>query len=136
MYYVRREGRIKGPLTREKLRSLRQERRLRMRDEVSESADGPWRQLRDVRDEVLGEDDQLPRFGSGIWNDDPVALPSGDELPAVDGEPDREWHESLQTWLEGDDPFRKPFRPWTYLLGGVFLVALTVYALMIVLRPH
>ena len=50
MYYVRRDGRVKGPLTREKLRTLRQERRLRMRDEVAESANGPWRQLGDFRD--------------------------------------------------------------------------------------
>ena len=41
VYYVRRDGRIKGPLTREKLRTLRQERRLRMRDDVAESVDGP-----------------------------------------------------------------------------------------------
>ena len=111
MYYVRREGRIKGPLTREKLRSLRQERRLRLRDEV-------------------------PRFDSGIWSDDPAPMPLADEEAAVNGEPDREWHESLQTWLEGEDPFRKPFRPWMYVLGVVFLLALAFYAMVIVLHSH
>ena len=136
MYYVRREGRIKGPLTRGKLRSLRQERRLRMRDEVSESADGPWRMLRDVREDVLGNDDQMPRFDSGIWSEDPVPMPLDERDDAVEGEPDREWHESLQTWLEGDDAFRKPFRPWMYALGGMLLIALAILALAIVFGPH
>ena len=135
MYYVRREGRIKGPLTREKLRSLRQERRLRMRDEVSESADGPWRTLRDVREEVLGGD-ELPRFGSGVWSEESVPVPLADEGDAIDGEPDREWHESLQTWLEGEDPFRKPFRPWMYALGGLLLAALAILAMAIVFESH
>lgn len=131
MYYVRRDGRVKGPLTREKLRTLRQERRLRMRDEVAESANGPWRQLGEFRDEVLGGAD-VPRFDSGIWSDEPVPIPLADEDGAVDGEPDREWHESLQTWLEGEDPFRKPLRPWMYALGAMLLVALGMLALAIV----
>jgi len=135
MYYVRRDGRIKGPLTREKLRTLRQERRLRMRDEVAESADGPWRQLGDFRDEVLNGD-TVPRFDGGIWGEEPLPIPLADEDGAADGEPDREWHESLQTWLEGEDPFRKPFRPWMYALGAMFLVALGILALAIVFGPH
>ena len=135
MYYVRREGRIKGPLSREKLRSLRQERRLRMRDEVSESADGPWRQLRDIREQVLGGD-EVPRFDSGIWGEDAVPMPLDDGAVAADSEPDREWHESLQTWLEGEDAFRKPFRPWMYGLGGLLLVALAILTLAIVFGKH
>jgi len=136
MYYVRRDGRVKGPLTREKLRALRQERRLRMRDEVAESANGPWRQLGDFRDEVLGGTDQLPQFDSGIWSEEVVPLPLANEDAAADGEPDLEWHESLQTWLEGEDPFRKPFRPWMYALGGMLLVALAILALAIVFGSH
>lgn len=135
MYYVRRDGRVKGPLTREKLRTLRQERRLRMRDEVAESPHGPWRQLGEFRDEVLGGDD-VPRFDSGIWSEEPVPIPLAGEDGAAGGEPDREWHESLQTWLEGDDAFRKPFRPWMYVLGMVFLLALAIFAMVIVLQPH
>jgi hypothetical protein len=134
MYFVRRDGRIKGPLTREKLRRLRKERRLRMGDDVAESADGPWRRLRDVRDEVLGHDDQIARPDSGIWSEDPTPMPPVED--EIGGEPDREWHESLQTWLEGDDPFRKPFRPWMYVLGAVFLLALATYAMVIVLQQH
>ena len=136
MYYVRRKGSVKGPLTREKLRRLRKERRLRMGDDVAESADGPWRRLRDVRDEVLGHDDQLARPDSGIWSEEKALMPPSDEDAAVGVEPDREWHESLQTWLEGDDPFRKPFRPWMYVLGVVFLLALAIFAMVIVLQPH
>ena len=135
MYYVRRDGRVKGPLTREKLRTLRQERRLRMRDEVAESANGPWRQLGDFRDEVLNGD-TVPRFDGGIWGEEPVPIPLADEDGAADGEPDREWHESLQTWLEGEDPFRKPFRPWMYALGAMLLVALGILATAIVFGTH
>jgi len=135
MYYVRRDGRIKGPLTREKLRNLRQQRRLRMRDEVSRSADGPWRPFRDFREEVLGAEDLVPQPDSGIWNEDPVPMPAADE-EEVKGEPDREWHESLQTWLEGEDPFRKPFRPWMYAMGAMLLVALAVLTLAIVFGSH
>ena len=135
MYYVRRDGSVKGPLTREKLYSLRQERRLRMRDEVAESANGPWRQLGDFREEVL-DGDEVPRFDGGIWSEELVPIPLADEDGAADGEPDREWHESLQTWLEGEDPFRKPFRPWMYALGGMLLVALAMLALAIVFGSH
>jgi len=136
MYYVRREGRIKGPLTAEKLRSLRRERRLRMRDEVSKSVNGPWLQFREFREEVLGDDGHVPRFDHGIWSEDPVTVPLADEEDVVDGEPDSEWHESLQTWLEGEDPFRKPFRPWMYALGAMLLVALGILALAIVFGTH
>ena len=135
MYYVRRDGRVKGPLTREKLRTLRQERRLRMRDEVAESANGPWRQLGDFREEVL-DGDEVPRFDGGIWSEELVPIPLADEDGAADGEPDREWHESLQTWLEGEDPFRKPFRPWMYALGAMLLVALGILATAIVFGTH
>ena len=135
MYYVRRKGHIKGPLTREKLSSLRQEKRLRMRDEVSDSPDGPWRMLRDTPDLLLMADDS-PRGDSVSGSDESLSLPHGVAKPEKAGESDREWHDSLQTWIEGDHLFRKPFRPWKYLLGGVFLVALAIYALSIVLRPH
>jgi hypothetical protein len=135
MYYVRRAGTIKGPLTREKLSSLRQEKRLRMRDEVSESPDGPWRMFRDAHDLVLTADDST-RDDSVSVTEEPLSPPSGVAKPEKFGESDREWHASLQTWIEGDHLFRKPFRPWKYLLGGVFLVALAIYAMSIVLRPH
>ena len=60
MYFVRRKGRVKGPLTLEKLRALRDEDRLRMRDEIAESADGPWKRLTEVYVELLDEDDEAP----------------------------------------------------------------------------
>lgn len=136
MYYVRREGRIKGPLTREKLSRLRRERRLRMRDEVSESPEGPWRTLRDVRGEVLGGDEGAGPFGGGLPIEEPVEWPTDDEDDAIDATSDESWHESLQTWLEGEDPFRRPFRPWMYVLGALFLVALAGLTLAIVLGTH
>lgn len=135
MYYVRREGHIKGPLTQEKLSSLRHEKRLRMRDEVSESQDGPWRMLRDVPDLVLMADD-VSHGDSDALSDESVPPSSGVANPANAEESDREWHASLQTWIEGDHLFRKPFRPWKYLLGGVFLVALAILALAIVFGSH
>jgi hypothetical protein len=135
MYYVRRDGRIKGPLTRDKLRTLRQERRLRMRDEVSESAEGPWLPFQDFREEVLGGDDKVPPLDSGIWNEDQVLVPLAAEVDSG-GQPVREWQASLQMWLEGEDPFRKPFRPWMYALGGMLLIVLAMLALAIVFGPH
>ena len=135
MYYVRRNSRIKGPLTRDKLRTLRQEGRLRMRDEVSASADGPWLPFQDFREEVLGGDDEVPQRDSGIWNQDSVLVQSADEMGSG-GQPVREWQTSLQTWLEGEDPFRKPFRPLMYALGGMLLIALAMLALAIVFGPH
>jgi len=135
LYYVRREGRIKGPLTREKLCALQNEKRLRTRDEVSESPDGPWRMLRDVH-ELLVMDDGVPRSDSDLSGDESDPLANGRAGAAIADEPGREWHASLQTWVEGDSPFRKPFRPWMYALGGMFLVALAFFALKIVLWPH
>ena len=135
MYYVRREGRIKGPLTREKLCALREEKRLRMRDEVSESPDGPWRMVRDIQDLAVTADDEPPCDIGGM-NDESVPLLDGVAGATIVEEPDREWHASLHTWIEGDSPFRKPFRPLVYALGGMFLVALAIFALVIVLGPH
>ena len=66
---------------------------------------------RDGPRQGAGERDETPRFDSGIWSEDPVPMLLADEDGVVGGEPAPEWHESLQTWLEGEDPFRKPFRP-------------------------
>lgn len=135
MYYVRRHGRIKGPLTREKLRSLRRERRLRMRDEVSQTPDGPWRTLRDVRGEVL-DGDQSPLSDREAWSDEPELMPPEGDDGAIDGAPDREWHETVHNWLEGEDPFRKPFRPWMYLLEIAVITALAILVLAVVFGKH
>lgn len=149
MYYVRRDGRIKGPLSREKLRSLREEKRLRMRDEIATAANGPWRPLRDIREEVLGENEppaeerlpeagELPQFDSGIWREDgePEKPARAGAAALRESEPDDEWHDSLRTWLEGDDAFRGPFRPWMYVLGTLLLVVLGTLALSVVFGPH
>jgi len=32
--------------------------------------------------------------------------------------------------------FRKPFRPWMYVLGGLLLVALAIFAVAIVVGPQ
>lgn len=143
MYYVRRDGRIKGPLSREKLRSLRQEKRLRMRDEIATTAEGPWHVLRDVREEVLGAGvlpggEASPPFDSGSWSDQAAPAPPlpTDEAAAGEQEPDGEWYDTLRTWVEGDDPFRGPFRPWMYVLGTLLLVVLGVLALSVVFGTH
>jgi len=47
-------------MTLEKLRALRDEDRLRMRDEIAESADGPWKRLTEVYVELLDEEDETP----------------------------------------------------------------------------
>jgi len=135
MYYVRRKGNVKGPLTLEKLCALRKEKRLRRRDEVSESPDGPWQMLRDTP-ELMELTDDAPRSDGGLSSHESDPLSDGGVRDSIAGEPGREWHGSLQTWLEGDSPFRKPFRPWMYVLGGMLLVALAIFALKIVLWPQ
>ncbi len=125
MYYIRRQGRIKGPLTREKLRSLRAERRLRMRDEISESPDGPWLVLRDVRDSVLGSGKALPEFDVSLFEEQ---LGGGaDVQPARDAEAaDPSWHDAVRSWVEGESLIPDPWRPWKIALAAVLLVALAV----------
>jgi len=136
MYYIRRDGRIKGPLTQQKLCALRDEKRLKMQDEISESPDGPWRILSDTPDFMVTATDSS-RGDTGFWADESaLPAPSVGEETVTAAEPDREWHASLQTWIEGDNVFRKPFRPWMYVLGGLLLVALAIFAVAIVVGPQ
>jgi hypothetical protein len=135
MYYIRRDGRIKGPLTQEKLCGLRDEKRLKIQDEISESPDGPWRILSDTPDFTVTAADS-PQGDTGFWGDESVSPSNDGEKTATAAEPDREWHASLQTWIEGDNLFRKPFRPWMYVLGGLLLVALALFAVAIVMGPQ
>lgn len=86
MYFVRRKGRVKGPLSREKLLSLQQEDRLRMRDEIGPSEDGPWQRLIDVYDEVFGDESTAAYADNPaddeFWTDDPPAARSAARLAA------------------------------------------------------
>ncbi len=130
-YFVRRGGRVKGPLTRERLRELRNEDRLRMRDEIALSADGPWDRLRDVHDDVLGE------RGTGGVDDDfwreelPPEKPKA--TPAAEG---RTWGDRLRDWMEGDDAFRKPFHVGTFLAAAVPLLTLAGFVAVILVSPQ
>ena len=77
MYYMRRHGRVKGPLSREKLVALQQEDRLRMRDEIGPTEDGPWQRLIDVYDEVFGDESTTAYADNPaddeFWTGDPPA---------------------------------------------------------------
>ena len=77
MYYMRRRGRVKGPLSREKLVALQQEDRLRMRDEIGPTEDGPWQRLIDVYDEVFGDESTTAYADNPaddeFWTGDPPA---------------------------------------------------------------
>ena len=76
MYFVRRKGRVKGPLSREKLLTLQQEDRLRMQDEIGQSEGGPWSRLIDVYDEVFGEESTAIADAQGedeFWTEEPPA---------------------------------------------------------------
>ena len=94
--------------------------------------------IRDSRDiqELVELTDDASRSDGGLASNESDPLSDGGAGDSIAGEPSREWHGSLQTWLEGDSPFRKPFRPWMYVLGSLFLAALAIYALKIVLWPH
>jgi hypothetical protein len=84
VYFVRRKGRVKGPLSREKLVALQQEDRLRMQDEIGPSEDGPWQRLIDIYDEVFGDESTTAYADNPaedeFWTEDPPA-----EKPAVRG---------------------------------------------------
>jgi len=132
MYYIRRGGRIKGPMNREKLRSLRQERRLQKRDEIAESPDGPWRPLREVYDEVLGGD-PFDAVDQGFWRAHTAAEMLEEQAESVTAELDPAWGESLRTWIEGDDLFREPVSPWKLALGLLLIAVLAMFAVTIFL---
>lgn len=83
MYFVRRKGQIRGPLTLEKLQSLRDEDRLRMRDEIAESADGPWSRLADIYDELLGTGPAEDHDAAALDDDFAVPKPARRRSPAV-----------------------------------------------------
>jgi len=146
MFFVRRDGRVKGPVTRDRLRELRRQDRLRMRDEISLAADGPWSRLRDVYDEVLA-DAETAAADDEFWREDlPPDKPSaggrntgagkraGGQF-AEEGEHGRTWFERLRDTLEGDGAFRQPFRPWSFLAAAVPLAALAAFVAVILVSP-
>lgn len=82
-------------------------------------------------EKVLG-DGESPQLDGRNRCEPPVTSSSpADHVPS-EREPDHEWNRSLQIWLEGDSHFRKPFRPWMYVLGGILLVALAILSFRIV----
>jgi hypothetical protein len=55
VYFVRRDGKVKGPLSIDRLRSLRLEQRLRDDDEIAEAKEGPWERVDSVATELLAD---------------------------------------------------------------------------------
>lgn len=55
MYFVRRDGKVKGPLSIDRLRSLRLEQRLRDEDEIGEAKEGPWERVDSVAADLLAD---------------------------------------------------------------------------------
>ena len=123
MYFVRRKGNIRGPLTLEKLQSLRDQDRLRMRDEISESADGPWTRLADIYDELLGDPEANGDNQSELDDDFLVAKPLVRRKSAtqslVDADPKPSWKNGL---------FGGQLKPWQMITAGVGLACLAVLA--------
>lgn len=135
MFFVRRDGRVKGPLTRARLRELRRDDRLRMRDEIALAVDGPWSRLRDVYDDVIPDEESVAA-ADDFWREE---LPPDKAAPApktaasaADG---RTWFERLREMIEGDDAFRQPFSPWSFLAAAVPLVALAGFVAVILVSP-
>jgi hypothetical protein len=121
MYFVRRKGKIRGPLTLEKLQSLRDQDRLRMRDEIGESADGPWTRLADIYDELLGDPETNGDDQSGLDDDFLIATPSSRRQSSrqrlVNASPKRSRHNGL---------FGRQLKPWQMITAGVGLACLAI----------
>ena len=125
MYFVRRKGKTRGPLTLEKLQSLRDQDRLRMGDEIGESADGPWTRLADIYDELLGDPETTGDDQSELDDDFLIAKPSSLRKSAtqrmVAASPKTGGHTSL---------FGGQLKPWQMITAGVGLACLAVLAVI------
>jgi hypothetical protein len=136
MFFVRRDGRVKGPITRERLRELRREDRLRMRDEIALAADGPWSRLRDVYDDVLADEESVAADDE-FWREElpPDKPPAALRKPAANADEGRNWFARLRESIEGDGAFRQPFRLWSFLAAAVPLAALAAFFAVILVSP-
>ena len=136
MFFVRRDGRVKGPLTRERLRELRREDRLRMRDEIALAADGPWSRLRDVSDDVLADDESVAADDE-FWREElpPDKPPPAARKAAENDDDGRSWFERLRESIEGDGAFRQPFRLWSFLAAAAPLAAVAAFFAVILVSP-
>jgi hypothetical protein len=123
MYFVRRKGKTRGPLTLEKLQSLRDQDRLRMRDEISQSADGPWTRLADIYDELLGDSEANGDNQSEFDDDFLIAKPSSRRQTSrqtlVNASPQPRGLNGL---------FGGQLKPWQMIAAGVGLACLAVLA--------
>jgi hypothetical protein len=136
MFFVRRDGRVKGPLTRERLRELRREDRLRMRDEIALAADGPWSRLRDVSDDVLADEESVAADDE-FWREElpPDKPPPAPRKAAANDDDSRSWFERLRESIEGDGAFRQPFHLWSFLAAAVPLAAVAAFFAVILVSP-
>ena len=132
VYFVRRGARVKGPLTRERLRELRNADRLRMRDEIAMSADGPWERLRDVHDEVLGAQGTAA-VEDEFWREE--LPPEKPKAAAPADAATRPWSDRTREWIEGDSAFRKPFHAGAFLAAALPLLALAAFVVVILVSP-
>ncbi len=127
MYFVRRKGRVKGPLTLEKLRALRDDDRLRMRDEIAESADGPWRRLTEVYVELLDEDespgDADSRVDDEFWEEKSASRQTSGSKQGSMGKASATPRQ--QTGLFGGQ-----LKPWQLIAGGITAAGLAAVALV------
>ena len=127
MYFVRRKGRVKGPLTLEKLRGLRDEDRLRMRDEIAESADGPWKRLTEVYVELLDEGESPGDADSGVddefWEEKSASRQtSGSKQGSMDKASAKP---RQQAGLFGGQ-----VKPWQLVAGGITAAGFAAVALV------
>jgi len=127
VYFVRRKGRVKGPLTLEKLRALRDEDRLRMRDEIAESADGPWKRLTEVYVELLDEEENPGDADSGVddefWEEKSASRQtSGTKKTSAAG--------AATTPRQQAGLFGGQVKPWQLAAGGITAAGLAAVALV------
>lgn len=128
-YFVRRNDRVKGPLAVQKLRDLWDADRLRLRDEIAESADGPWSPLAHVYDEL---------FGDGGDADDGSAFDDDLMAPPTKPRPRRTAAGGAAAPLQtADMSLVKRLKPWQWAAAGgaAGMVALLAIVAGVVLSP-
>jgi phage FluMu protein gp41 len=59
-FFLRREGKVHGPLSRRKLSNLRSQKKLRQKDELACSQQGPWFLVSRVHRQVIDNNQHLP----------------------------------------------------------------------------
>lgn len=81
-YYIKRNGKVKGPFSIKKIQELVEAKKLKVKDELSETKNGPWRFLNDSYQSIYPESSVITEHASKGSNEDVI------EAIAVSDEPE------------------------------------------------